>query len=454
MPSSDYLSEFYKNKYLEYSYKIKTNRMPIESDYKISTLKNNIIISVGRLSKEKGFDDLIKAFSKIENKDWILQIVGDGNEKESLLTLIDELKLNDRVKILGFKTTEELNELYKEASLYVMTSLEESFGLVLLEAASHGLPIIAYDSALGACEILKGDKGILIKNRNNKNLIESLNNITSDFELRKIYQKKSLEISKKYKQEIIEKEIIDFYNNVTKSDLYINLYKGSKKECIRELEEKIKNKEKTFIVTANPETYMLSINDKEINDIVYDNNNIIVPDGIAIVKTAKYLGYDIKERITGIELSEKLLEIANRNKYKVYLFGATEEVIEKLECIIKEKYPNIKLVGATNGYVKDKDTVMEYIKTTKPDIIMLALGIPHQEKLINKHINDFKKGIFIGVGGTFDVLSGMKKRAPKIFIKYNLEWLYRIAKEPKRIIRFLKYNIKYIFRILRIKINK
>ena len=135
----------------------------------------------------------------------------------------------------------------------------------------------------------------------------------------------------------------------------------------------------------------------------------------------------------------------------MYLFGASIEVIDKLENVIKEKYPNIKLVGATNGYIKDKDSVMKYIKTTKPDIVMLALGIPLQEKLINKYLDEFNNGIFIGVGGSFDVLSGSKKRAPKIFIKLNLEWLYRITTEPKRISRFIKHNIRFLIKIIKEK---
>jgi len=236
--------------------------------------------------------------------------------------------------------------------------------------------------------------------------------------------------------------------------IYKTLYKNSKNECYKLIEQKLKNKEKTFIITANPETYMLSEKDSIMKRIIENNNNLIVPDGISIVKTAKFLGYNISERITGVDLAEHLLEIANKNKYKVYLFGGKEEVIEKLASIIEKKYPKIKIVGASNGYIKDKDSVMEYIKTTKPDIVMLALGIPLQEKLIYKHINDFKKGIFIGVGGSFDVLSGTKKRAPKIFIKLNLEWLYRILTEPKRIKRFLKYNISFIFKILKEKITK
>ena len=82
---------------------------------------------------------------------------------------------------------------------------------------------------------------------------------------------------------------------------------------------------------------------------------------------------------------------------------------------------------------------------------MVALGIPNQEKLIYKHLKEFKKGIFIGVGGSFDVISGSKKRAPKLFVKFNIEWLYRICKEPSRLKRFWNNNVKFIFKIQKMK---
>ena len=453
MPSSNYLTNYYKELFTEYRYKIKTNNMPIESDNKISNLKNKNIITVGRLEKVKGYDDLIKLFSKLDNKEWTLSIVGTGSEYDNLNNLRKELNMEDNIKLLGFKNTEELNKLYKESSIYIMTSIEESFGLVLLEAASHGLPLIAYNSALGAKEIIK-DNGILIKNRNEKEMIKELKNLINDEKVRKEYQQKSLSISKQYDYNLIKEENINFFKNINHNNIYTNLYINTKKECYKLIENKLKNKEKEFIITANPETYMLSRRDSEISDMIYNKNNLIVPDGISIVKTSNLLGYNIKERITGVDLAEHLLTLANENKYKVYLFGASEDVMDKLTNAISTKYPNINLVGGTNGYIKDKDGVMNYIKTTNPDIVMLALGIPLQEKLINKHINDFKKGIFIGVGGSFDVLSGTKKRAPRIFIKLNLEWLYRIASEPKRISRFIKHNIKYLIVILKEKINR
>lgn len=227
------------------------------------------------------------------------------------------------------------------------------------------------------------------------------------------------------------------------------IYKKSSDEFFDIVKYNLKNEKKTFIVTANPETFSYG-KEKEFDKLLLDDITTIVPDGIGIVKAAKMLDYDIKERIPGIDIANKLLDYSNELGKKVYLFGSKQEVIDKMNEVIKEKYPNLILVGSTNGYVKDKDKVFNEMKKLKPDVIMVALGIPNQEKLIYKHIKDFDKGIFIGVGGSFDVISGMKKRAPKLFIKLNIEWLYRICKEPSRLKRFWDNNIKFIIKIKKI----
>ena len=230
-------------------------------------------------------------------------------------------------------------------------------------------------------------------------------------------------------------------------DLINKIYKGTNEEFLNLLDKRADDNKKTFIITANPETLTYSESDKEINKMLNDKNNLIIPDGIAIVKAANMLGINIKERITGFDVCEHLLDYASKNKKKVYLFGSKEEVIDGMKEAIKNKYNGIKLVGSENGYVKDKDGVFKKIIKLEPDIVLVALGIPAQEKLIYKHLNSFKKGIFVGVGGSFDVISGTKKRAPKLFIKLNLEWLYRIVTEPKRLKRFYNNNIKFILKI-------
>lgn len=225
------------------------------------------------------------------------------------------------------------------------------------------------------------------------------------------------------------------------------LYNKEKNKYFKLLENDLRHEHKRFIITVNPETLMLSEKDNELKEILDSKEFSFVPDGIAVIKAARKVGISISERITGIDIAEYLLKLANENKYSIYLYGAKEEVLESLISKIKKEYNNINIMGYSNGYVKNKDKVMEEILKLKPDICMVALGIPHQEKIIYKYINKFKKGIFIGVGGSFDVLSGYKKRAPKIFIKLNIEWLYRIVKEPKRLKRFWNNNIKFLFKI-------
>lgn len=231
------------------------------------------------------------------------------------------------------------------------------------------------------------------------------------------------------------------------------LYSKSSKEFYKYLEKNLIDNKKTFIVTANPETFMKAKNDEELHNMLIDEDVIKVPDGIAIVKVANWLGYKIKERITGVDIAVKLLEFGNKQKKSIYLFGAKEEVIIALKEKLSIVYPNLEIIGSQNGYVKDKDKAFKEIIKKKPDIVLVALGIPEQEKLIYKYLDKFDKGVFVGVGGSFDVISGTKKRAPKIFIKLNLEWFYRIACEPKRIKRFYDSNVKFIFKALK-KSNK
>ena len=212
------------------------------------------------------------------------------------------------------------------------------------------------------------------------------------------------------------------------------------------LEDLLTTNKKKFIITVNPEIIMKSYKNIEIKEMLLNDNNILVPDGISIIKKAKQYNINIKERITGVDISSKALEICNKNKKSIYLFGSKKEVLDKLIININQKYPNINIVGFSDGYVEDKDKIMQEIISLSPDLILIALGVPNQELLINKYIEKAKKGVFIGVGGTFDVLSGCKKRAPKLFIKLNLEWMYRIICEPTILKRFIQNNIVFMFK--------
>lgn len=215
---------------------------------------------------------------------------------------------------------------------------------------------------------------------------------------------------------------------------------------VKEIEKKMINNEKCFIVTANPETIMLSQKNKTIEEILLNNDILKVPDGISIVKACQKKELNIKERITGCDLSKSIFELADKHKKTLYLFGAKKDIVENLKKKLEKDFSNLKIVKTSNGYIKDREKIKKDILKLKPDICLVALGIPDQELFINDIFDKVEKGIFMGVGGTFDVLSGSKKRAPKIFIKLNLEWFYRIITEPKRIKRFFKNNLLFLWK--------
>ena len=173
---------------------------------KTSKLDSKNLIAVGRLSKEKGFDDLLRLFKKLTFKhpDWKLNVVGDGLERNNLLTLSKELKLGDKVVFHGYQNKENINNLLSDSAIYVMTSHTESFGLVLIEAMSFGVPCISYSSAQGANEIIEdGVNGYIIKNRDEEEMINKISMLISDEKLRKKLGKNAKEKSKEYDGNVV-----------------------------------------------------------------------------------------------------------------------------------------------------------------------------------------------------------------------------------------------------------
>lgn len=223
------------------------------------------------------------------------------------------------------------------------------------------------------------------------------------------------------------------------------LFKGNREAFLEILKDHLLNEKRMFLVTANPEAFMLGKTDPEMEKLLLDEETAMAADAIGLVKGGKMIGVHLPERIPGVEIAQKLMEYGSEYRKTIFLLGAKQEVIDALCAVIADKYPNLTVCGAVNGYVKDKDAVFADMKNLEPDIVLVALGMPAQEKLIYKHFRNFRKGIFVGVGGSFDVLSGMKQRAPEFFIKHNLEWFYRLAKEPGRIKRFYNGNVKFLF---------
>lgn len=176
-----------------------------------SKLNTKNIVSIGRLSKEKGFPDLIKVFKIVNQKhnDWHLNIVGDGLEKENIIKEIKQQNLEKVITMHGFKDKDELNHILSNSSIYVMTSFTESFGLVLIEAMSYGIPCLSFDSARGSLEIID-DKinGLIIKDRNKKEMASKIVSLIENDDLRKRMGKEAYKKSLNYSFDNVKREWI------------------------------------------------------------------------------------------------------------------------------------------------------------------------------------------------------------------------------------------------------
>jgi len=203
------------------------------------------------------------------------------------------------------------------------------------------------------------------------------------------------------------------------------------------LDKRLEEKKKTFLVTANPEILMYAKNHPDY-DKTLKKADFVIPDGIGVVIGSRILGDPIPERLAGFDLVFRLFELAEKKGYTLYFLGARPDVIAGAAERVTTQFPRIKIVGFHHGYFDMEDTsVIEDIKSKAPDILLVGLGFPKQEEWIDRYGMQLDKGLMIGVGGTFDGITGRVKRAPEIWRKLNVEWLYRLIQQPSRWRRML-----------------
>lgn len=221
-------------------------------------------------------------------------------------------------------------------------------------------------------------------------------------------------------------------------------------ESVAVLEEKLQKKEQAFVVTANAEIIMMCQQDKEYNNIVSEQADLVLPDGAGAVWAGRYLGNEVPERVAGFDLYNQLLKLSADKGYKAYFFGGAPGVAEAAKNKAEELYPGVQIVGCRNGYFTEaeEEYIIKEINDAAPDMLFVALGAPKQEKWLVKYRNQLKPRVLMGIGGSFDVLAGKMERAPKWMQEASLEWAFRLYKQPSRFMRMLalpKFVLKVIF---------
>jgi N-acetylglucosaminyldiphosphoundecaprenol N-acetyl-beta-D-mannosaminyltransferase len=228
--------------------------------------------------------------------------------------------------------------------------------------------------------------------------------------------------------------------------LGVNVSNLSYSEILSSLKKRMDQNLKSTIIAVNPEKIITANKDPQLMELI-NNSTYQIPDGVGVLLASKLVNGKVNSRVTGVDMMDHLLCFSAENGYRVFLYGAKEEVVSEAKRKIEEKYPSITIAGYANGYVKDNDALVKRINEVQADVLFVAMGSPKQELWIREHMNQLNAKVYQGVGGSFDVFSGYVKRAPAVFRKFGLEWLYRLLSQPSRFKRQLALP-KFLIKVL------
>lgn len=218
-------------------------------------------------------------------------------------------------------------------------------------------------------------------------------------------------------------------------------------------------------IAANRPLHLMGVNADKINTLqddaqlreIVNGCDIINADGASVIWASKVLKKPLKERVAGIDLMQELLVLAEEKGYGVYFLGAKENVVKKMVMIFKKRYPKLVMKGYRNGYFTKEDwpQVLEQVNQSGAQIVFVGITSPLKEYLVEYFQEQGSTCVYMGVGGSFDVLSGNIPRAPLWMQKCSLEWLFRVMQEPKRLgKRYFVGNLRFIISVYQERFKK
>lgn len=218
-------------------------------------------------------------------------------------------------------------------------------------------------------------------------------------------------------------------------------------QAICAAEEKIEARAPFYCVTPNAEMAYEALKDPDFCSLL-NGAALVLPDGAGVVLAGKILKTPLQSKVAGVDFAQALLPVLEKKGKRLYLLGGKPGIGELAAEKMRQKCPNLQICGIADGYFADEAAAMEAVAQAKADVLFVCLGSPKQELFMKKHCGEGGVTMMIGLGGTLDAIAGTVKRAPKWMIRLQLEWLYRLIREPKRFKRMLRLP-KYIFAALR-----
>jgi len=233
----------------------------------------------------------------------------------------------------------------------------------------------------------------------------------------------------------------------------VKISKMNMDETAAYAEAAIANKQPHHIITVNPIMLMEGLSNACFLQVLR-TADVVIPDGAGVVWAANYLGNPVTEQVPGIDLIHRLMEIGHHKGWKVYLLGASPEVVRETARTLEKAYPGIKIVGIHDGFFTNQEEplIFKDIRRASPDILLVGRSMHKQDPWISWNKEKLQIPIMMGVGGSFDVISGKLRRAPSLFRKLRIEWLFRLIQQPWRYRRMLALP-KFMWKVMRERAN-
>ena len=217
-------------------------------------------------------------------------------------------------------------------------------------------------------------------------------------------------------------------------------------EALSRAEALLRGEKAAYVVTPNAEIAYEALHDVQLRELL-NGADLMLPDGAGVVLASKLLRTPVKQKVAGVDFAAGLLGVLERNGQSLYLLGGKPGIGELAAQKMLEAHPQLRIAGIADGYFQDETPVIEKINASGADALFVCLGAPKQERFMVQHQQELRVHLMAGLGGSLDAFAGTVQRAPAWMIRLNLEWLYRLIREPKRFRRMLRLP-KYLWAVM------
>ncbi len=402
-----------------------------------------VVGSLGRLVKVKGYDEMLDLFKGCLDASTLplyLLVIGGGEEKQALESKAKALGIHENIRWVGFQKNPYPYIL--ACDLMLFTPRSEALGIALLECMTARRAVVSKKVG-GIQELLLDRYNGRIRSKKEE-LIRAVLELSENPEQRKALAENGAQMANRFFTcERMAEKTAQLYRSIKKDRIHIldlpvdNLRKS---EILPLAEEWLKQESCQQVITINLEMIARARQDSSFRKAIQEAE-LVIPDGISILKLAKSMGEFVSEKVAGVELGEALLSLAEKESKKVYFLGSTQATLTALKQKLGEKYPRLTIAGMHHGYFSEEEekAMVAEIAASKADILFVGMGAGKQDCFIHRNKNKLMVRMAMGIGGSLDIWAGKLQRAPQWALKLNIEWLYRILSQPQlRLGRFLK----------------